>query len=149
MVVQHYENNMTLIFSLQRLTRSPRGYVALFSVIVLGAIGTAIMVSVIASGVSSSQTDFSLQQSGMARMMASSCAEEALQVVLETGTTSKTANLSIASGTCSYIISPQAGQSLEIRATGGIGTVISKIKILVATTTPALILSSWEEVADF
>jgi hypothetical protein len=124
------------------------GYVALLSVILIAAIGVAIMVSVIATGITSSKTDFSLQQAGGARSMASSCAEEALQKVLETGTASSSGNLTIASGTCSYSIT-SSSSILTIKATGVLGTVVSKIKVVIASTTPSITLSSWEEVSDF
>ena len=126
-----------------------RGYIALLSVIIIGAIGTAIMLSVLLFGVSSSKTDFALQQSGSAKVAASSCGEEALQKILETGTTSSVGSLTIASGTCSYTITSQNGQNITVNATGVVGTMISKVKIVVATTTPSIILSSWQEVGDF
>ena len=129
--------------------RSPQGYIALISVLLISAIGAAIMVSVIASGITSLKTDFSLQQSGTARLMASSCAEEALQKILETSTTTAAGNLSIASGTCTYIITSTGGENITISATGILGTIRSKIKVILATTTPGIVLSSWEEVADF
>lgn len=125
-----------------------QGYVALISVILIGALGTAIMLSVILSGVSAGKTDFSLQQSGGARVLASSCAEEALQQISETGTTSTSGNLTIGSGTCMYLVEVQSNQ-ITVNATGFLGTVTNKIKVVLSTTTPNLILSSWQEVADF
>ena len=127
-----------------------QGYIALISVILMSALGLGIMLSVIASGVNASRTDFSLQQSGAARSLASSCAEEALEKILETSTTSSSGNLTIGSGTCSYLIAAtSSGQTIIISSTGVLGTVTSKIKVVLATTTPGITLSSWEEVADF
>ncbi len=126
-----------------------RGYIALLSVIVVGVIGTAVMLSIMLLGISTSKTDFAVQQSGNAKVLASSCGEEALQKILETGTTSDSANLTIGSGTCSYLITSQNGQNITINATGITGTLISKVKIVIATTSPAIILSSWQEVGDF
>lgn len=126
-----------------------KGYIALLSVIMISAIGAAIMISVISSGISASKTDFSLQQLGGARSMASSCAEEALQKILETGTTSSSGVLTIVSGNCSYVISSQNGQNIMINSTGFLGTVTSKVQVIVATTSPGLTLSSWSEVVDF
>jgi hypothetical protein len=126
-----------------------KGYIALISVILMSALGLGIMLSVVATGVDASKTDFSLQQSGAARSIASSCAEEALQRIVETGTTSSNGNLSIASGTCTYLITSTAGQNITIQSTGILGTVTSKIKVVLATTSPAVSLSSWEEVVDF
>ena len=124
------------------------GYVALVSVILVCAIGVAIMVSVIASGVMAGKTDFALQQSGAARSMASSCAEEALQIILETSTTSANGNLTIASTTCAYQITSSSSQTI-INATGVVGTITSKIKVIITSTSPSITLSSWQEVGDF
>lgn len=129
--------------------KSNSGYIALISVILISAIGVAVMVSVVATGVMASKTDSSLQQSAGARSLASSCAEEALQKILETGMTTGSGNLTIASGTCTYLITSTNGQNITINATGMLSTVVSKIKVVIATTTPAITLSSWEEVADF
>jgi len=126
-----------------------KGYIALISVILMSALGLGIMLSVIATGVDASKTDFSLQQSGAARSIASSCAEEALQRIVETGTTTISGNLIVASGTCSYNVTSVNGQNITIQSTGILGTVTSKIKVVVATTTPSVSLSSWEEVVDF
>ena len=133
-------------FSTQEMKR---GYIALISMLLISAIGVAVMVSVIASGISAGKTDFSLQQSGAARSLASSCVEEALEKILETGTTSSNSNLSIGSGTCFYLITSTNGQNITISATGTLGTIVSKIKVVISTTSPSILLSSWEEVADF
>jgi hypothetical protein len=147
LVVLHYDNCMRRLLPFQELRK---GYIALVSVILMSALGLAIMLSVIAAGVDASKTDFSLQQSGGARSLASSCAEEALQKILETSTTSSSGNLTIGSGTCSYsITSTSSSQIITVSATGVLGTVTSKIRVVLATTTPGITLSSWEEVADF
>lgn len=133
----------------QGSTSFKRGYIALLSVIVVGAVGAAVMLSVMLSGVATSRTDFAIQQSGSAKVLASSCGEEALQKILETGTTSSSAVIVIGSSTCSYTITSTGGQNITIQATGIMGTLVSKVKIVVATTTPTILLSSWQEVGDF
>ena len=137
---------MTVIFKKTRHRRA-KGYIALLSVIFISAIGVLVMLSVIASGVDVSKTDLATQQASMARAMASSCAEEALQKILETGTTSSTGSLTIASGTCTYLINPTSG--LHVNSTGFFGTMTSRIQVTISTTSPAVVLSSWGEVADF
>ena len=136
-------------FSLRVQQEARKGYIALISVILISAIGLSIMLSVIATGIDASKTDFSLQQSGGARSMASSCAEEALEKILETSTTSSNGALTIASGTCVYLITSTNGQNITINSTGFLGTVTSKIQVVIASTSPSITLSSWEEVADF
>ncbi len=145
--VLHLDKNMKIQFYKQSIRQ---GYIALISVILMSALGLGIMLSVIAAGVNAGKTDFSLQQSGGARSLASSCAEEALQRILESSLTSGNGNLTIGSGTCSYVItSTSSGQNITIASTGLLGTVTSKIKVVIATTSPGITLSSWEEVADF
>lgn len=126
-----------------------KGYIALISVILISAIGVAIMLSVVSSGITAAKTDFSIQQGGSVRSIASSCAEEALQKIQETGTTSSNGTLVVASGTCTYLITSTNGQNITISATGLLGAITSKIKVIIATTSPVITLSSWEEVADF
>jgi hypothetical protein len=126
-----------------------RGYIALLSVIIIGAVGAVIMLSVMLSGINSSKTDLALQQAGNAKVIAASCGEEALQKILETATTSGGGNLAMGSGTCTYTITSQGGQNITINATGVTGMATSKVKIVIATTSPSIILSSWQEVGDF
>lgn len=132
----------------RKMSRSQKGYIALMSVIIVGVLGAAVMISVIAQGVTSSKTDFSLQQSGQARVLATACAEEALQVMLETGTTSKTSSLLLGAGTCSYTISKPTS-SVIINATGIFGTLVKRVQVILSTTTPSIVLSSWQDVSDF
>lgn len=130
-------------------TRGVRGYIALLSVIIVGAIGTAVILSIMLLGVSTTKTDFSVQQGGSAKVLANSCGEEALQKILETGTTSGVGNIAIGQGVCSYTITSQNGQNITINASGITGSVTSKLKIILSTTTPTIVLSSWQEVGDF
>lgn len=125
-----------------------RGYVALMSVILMGALGIAVMVSVISQGVTSSKTELSLQQSGQARILATACIEEALQIILETATTSSTANLTIGAGNCTYSINKPAA-SVIINSTGNFGTLVKRIQVILSTSSPSIVLSSWQDVSDF
>ncbi len=125
-----------------------KGYVALMSVILMGALGTAVMVSVISQGVTSSKTELSLQQLGQARVLATACAEEALQVILETSTTSKTDVLVLGSGSCSYTIS-KPSSFVIINATGNYGSLVKRVQVTLSTSSPSIVLSSWQDVSDF
>jgi hypothetical protein len=129
--------------------KAREGYIAFISVIVISAIGIALMLSVITAGINASKTDFALQQLSSARSMAFSCAEEALQQIVLTSSTTGSGTLTVASGTCTYSIISSQGQNIVIQSVGLMGTVTSKVKVVIASTTPVMSLSSWEEVADF
>lgn len=135
--------------SFQINNRFNRGYIALFSVIVLGVIGLAITVSLLLNGILSSRIGLDLQQKNQARMSATSCAEEALQQILDVGITSGTGTLTLNTSTCIYIILSTSSQSITVQATGFSGQAVSKINITTSSSTPRIKLSSWQEVADF
>jgi hypothetical protein len=124
------------------------GYVALFSVIGLGVIGGVITFSLVMLGIGLTKSDLQLMQSTQARQAATSCVEEALQKIRETGTTSASGALTIASSSCAYAIASSSGQRI-ITSTGTASETVSKIKVIVSTTTPLLQLSSWQDVPDF
>lgn len=136
-------------FIFNKYNSKRKGYIALLSVIALSALGVAIMLVILLSGVSASKTDFALQQSASANIAASSCGEEALEVILETGTSSTSGGLSFTSGSCSYTVTSENGQNITINSIGSVGTTVSRVQIIVATTTPYIILSSWKEVEGF
>jgi hypothetical protein len=114
----------------------------------MGALGVAVMVSVISQGITSSKTELSLQQSGQARVLATSCAEEALQVILETSTTSRVDTLTLNDGSCSYTIS-KPSSSVIINATGNYGSLVKRVQVVLSTSSPSIVLSSWQDVSDF
>lgn len=136
-------------FSKQRHNIRRKGYVALLSVIAMSTLGVAVMLTVLLSGVSASKTDLAFQQSAHAKVAASSCGDEALQKILETGTTSSSGGLTLASSSCTYTIFLENGGNITVNSVGSMGTITSKIKIVIATTSPYIILSSWQDVGDF
>jgi hypothetical protein len=128
--------------------KEARGYIALMSVIVLGALGSVIMISVMLQSVVTAKTDSSTQAGIQARILAMTCGEEALQIIVETGTSSRSSSLSVASGTCSYTISRPSSETI-INATGLFASSTQRIMIRLATTSPFMVLSSWQDVSDF
>ncbi len=118
------------------------------SVILMGALGVAVMVSVISQGITSSKTELSLQQSGQARVLATACVEEALQIILETATTARTSALTLGTGSCSYSIS-KPSTSVIINSTGNYGTLVKRVQVILSTSSPSIVLSSWQDVSDF
>jgi prepilin-type N-terminal cleavage/methylation domain-containing protein len=61
--------------------KNSTGYVALITVLVLGAVGAAVAATLVLLGLSSSRTSFALEQSNQAKALANACAEEALQQI--------------------------------------------------------------------
>jgi len=126
-----------------------KGYVALITVLITGAIGVAIATSLLLLGLGSSRTSFALEQSNQAKALANACAEEALQQIRDSTPFTGTGSLTLGQGTCGYTVVNDGGENRTVTASGTVGTVVRKIKIIVNTINPAINLTSWQEVADF
>jgi len=125
------------------------GYVALLSVLVVGAVGIAITVSLILLGLGSSRTSFATVQSNQATYLANACAEEALQQIRNSTSFTGSNNLTLGTGTCSYTVTSQGGENHTITASGVVDTITRKVKVIINQINPTIELVSWQEVADF
>lgn len=125
-----------------------KGYTILISVLLIGAVGTSIVTSILLLGLGAAQSHFSLQQSYQAKALANLCAEEALQQIRSNTNFTGSNTLTIGSGSCSYTITNNGGQSRTITSLGTIGSIIRKNQILVSNINPQIQISSWQEVAD-
>ena len=126
-----------------------KGYIALITVLVTGAVGVAIAVSVLWLGLGSSKTSFSMEQSNQAKALANACSEEALQQIRDSTPFTGSGNLTFGQGTCSYTVTSQGGQNRTITASASVGTIVRKVKITIDKITPSINITSWQEVADF
>jgi len=126
------------------------GYVTLISVLVIGAIGVAVGVSLISLGLSASRTSFSLEQSNQTKALANACAEEALQQIRDQPLAfSGTNNLVLGRGNCTYTVTAGSGEDRTIEASGTVDTIVRKIEISIDQINPTINITSWQEVAEF
>ncbi len=123
-----------------------RGYITLISVLVFGAVGTAIALSVILLGLGSSRTSFAWEQSNQAKALANACAEEALQQIRNLTSYTGSGNLSLGQGVCDYIVTTQGGENRTITALGEVGTITRNVEVIINTIEPAIELTSWREI---
>ena len=125
------------------------GYIAILSILIVGAIGTVVVLSLILLGLNSSRTSFAVNQSEQAKLLADTCAEEALQVLWDNPSFIGSDNLTVAGGSCSYTIIDLGGVSREIRSAGSIGSLVRKVKVIISQIKPSIKVISWQEVPDF
>lgn len=126
-----------------------QGFITLISVLIVGAVGTAIAVSLILLGIGSSRTSFAVEQSNQAKALANACAEEALQQIRDSTPYTGSGNLSLGQGDCSYTVTSQGGQNRTITASGTVGTIVRKVEVVIDTINPAIEIVSWKELPDF
>lgn len=123
-------------------------YVTLLSVLIVGAIGISITVSLLLLGVGSSRTSFTGEQSGKAKSLSSACAEEALEKIRELETYAGSSNFSLNGGTCAYTVTNQGGANRAIIASSTVGTLTRKSRVIINQINPTIQIVSWQEVSD-
>jgi len=125
---------------------STEGYITLISVLVVGAVGVAITLSIILLGLGSSRTSFAVEQSGQAKSLSNACVEEALQQIRDNTSFTGSGNLTLGQGTCTYVITSQGGSNSTINVMGTVGRIIRRVKVVITATNPLIVILSWQEV---
>ena len=132
-------------FSLTPYRGSNRqGFIALMSVLILGAVGTAVAVSVLLLGLGASRTSLAVDQSNQAKAAANACAEQALEKLRESNSFTGT-SLTLGQGTCTSSVTG-SGSTRTITTSGTVAAVVRKVSISVSAFKPTLTVSSWQEV---
>ena len=129
-------------------TKYADGYITLLSVLVVGAVGTSIAISLILLGLGSSRTGFAEEQSDQSKALANACAEEGLQQISDSMSYAGSGTLTLGQGLCIYIVTSQGGQNRTIVASGTVGTITRKVKIIINQINPTIRVVSWQEVAN-
>jgi hypothetical protein len=124
-----------------------QGFVTLISVLVLGAVGVAVVTSLLLLGVGSSRSSFAAEQSLQARGLADACAETALQQIRTNSAFTGTNTLTFGSNSCTYTVTNSGGTTRAVVSSGTVGTVVRRVNVSVATVSPVTILL-WQEVAN-
>lgn len=125
------------------------GYITLISVLIVGAIGTSIVIALVLLGIGSSKTSIALEQSFEARSLATLCAEEALEQIRSNDAFSGTATLSIGNGDCEYTVINNGGESRTIESTGTAGNVIRRTEVEISQIYSTIQITNWVDVVDF
>jgi hypothetical protein len=124
------------------------GYIALTTVLILGAIGTLIAVSLLTIGVMRSQTILSVADSINAKAHANACIEDALKEISLSRPYQGTVNINFTNGACTHVVTRLGGQNRRIEATGVSGSSTKYILITIDDLTP-MNITSWQEVENF
>ncbi|MBI4713619.1 hypothetical protein HY771_00305 [Candidatus Uhrbacteria bacterium] len=143
-MLNHLQKKQKMLYNKKR-----GGYITLLSVLVIGAVGLAITTSLLLLGLSSSRSSFAIEQSDQAKALANACVEEALQQIRDSTPFTGTGSLTLGQGTCGYTVTSQGGQNRTVTATGTVGTIVRKVKVIITNINPTISISSWQEVADF
>ena len=128
------------------IRRHEAGYVALLSVLVVGAAATAVALALLVSGSDAQRSNLVEQQSKQARGLAVACAEEALLQVHDNIAFSSTNTLlTLGQGTCTYTVTVTAPTIRMIAARGTVGNVVKNIQTYVTINTSSVSVTTWQE----
>lgn len=123
------------------------GYVALLSVLVVGAVATAIGVTLLVLGADSQRETLVTQQSVQARGLADACIEEALQQLHDNTSFTGTNNLTLATGSCTYTVASTGPSTRTVTTTATVGNVVRKAAVYVTMSSSSISITSWQEVS--
>ena len=124
------------------------GYITLISVLVVGAVGVAITTLMILLGLGSARISFAVEQSNQAKALSNTCVEEGLQQIRDSTPYTGSGNLIIGQGMCDFTVTSQGAQNRIITASGTIGTIVRKVKVIIDEINPFIKVVSWQEVAE-
>ncbi len=124
------------------------GFVALISILVVSAIGVLIIISLSSSSISSSKMTVSTEDSMGALFFANTCIEEALLKIREENFIGS-GNISFGKGNCYYNIESNTGESRTITTEGEVGFAKRKLKVIISTINPKIVILSWKEVVNY
>lgn len=133
------------------------GFIALITVLVVTAVALIVGTSIALKSVSYAQGTQAEISSTQALMAANACVETALGALGASTTTWPTvtaSTISVGSNTCYlYAVTATSGPSgaiyQVIQATSTVSGYTRKLQVIVATNTPAISISSWNQVGDF
>ena len=120
------------------------GYILLISVVILGAIATAIAVALLFLGSGDSKNAISHQQSEQAKSAVNACMEEALEQIRESTVFTGTNSIVINNGVCTYTVTNTGGQNRTITASSTVSGVTRRATVSVTAINPKII-ASWQE----
>ena len=120
------------------------GYIALLTVIIVGAAAMAISVTLLTTGTDAQRATLITQQSIQARQLAHACAEEALQKIHDSTSYTGTGTLTLGAGSCSYTVSSTGASTRTVTTTGTVSNVVRKVTAY-ATIDSSISVTSWQE----
>ena len=127
-----------------RVGQPERGYIALLTVLVLGAVAASLALSLFA-GSGSSDALIATEDNLRARGYAESCAEEVLHLIRTTTSYTGTNTLTWTDGSCSATVVAGSGENRTITGTGLSGGSTQRLTITLTAINPLLTVSSWQD----
>jgi hypothetical protein len=129
---------------------SQNGYILLISILVIGAIASAILSSLLLLGISANQVSFSVQQASQSLANAQACAEYGLMKLRQTPSYAGDEFVTIGSNQCEILPIGGIGNNNRVLcAEGKVGDSVRRLEVVINQVLPQTKIYSWQEVAVF
>lgn len=130
--------------------RERNGYILLVSILIIGAVCSAILSSLLLIGTNSSHVGISAGESVEALSLASSCAEYGLLRLRTSLGYAGNEVLTYGRGACELLaIGGTENDNRILCAEGQVGDAVRRLEIVVKQVVPQTKISSWQEVSTF
>lgn len=130
--------------------RSRSGYILLITILIIGAIASAILTSLLMLGTSASQVSQSVHQANQALGAAQGCADYALLKLRQSPSYAGDETLTLSTGTCEILSVGGIGNNNRLVCAEGVaGDSVRRLEIVVNQVLPQTKIFSWQEVAVF
>lgn len=134
---------------LEKNKKLKNGFVALISILIIGAVVLVISIGLSLRSISETDMSLSQQQANNALSLANLCAEQALMKLESVLNYSGSETLNIDGNSCSILAITGSGNTNRIVTTqSAVGGYTRKVKVVVSQISPIMQISSWNEVAD-
>ena len=132
------------------MKKRKNGFVTLMSVIVIGAVGTSVALTLLLLGTDSLRSTQTLFESAKAKAYADTCAEEALLSLRQDINYAGGATINFPDGSCDILpIDNNGTQTPLVKIEGTVGLTKRRVEILARQVNPQLTINYWREVAGF
>jgi len=147
---------MKIIFSKQResyLSSGRKAFVTLISVLIAGAVGLVIGVTLILLSLNNGAASLVEEQSAQARGLADLCAEDALGKIKAdpnfASSSDETIDYNLSFGDCESLVSASGSYLRTVKSTGTVKGTVRRVQADVDQILPNIRLASWQELGDF
>lgn len=131
-------------------TRTRNGYILLITILIIGAIASAILSSLLILGISANQVSLSVLQATQSLANAQGCADYGLLKLRQSPSYAGNEFLTIGADQCEMLTVGGIGNNNRVLCTEGkIGDSVRRLEIVINQVLPQTKIYSWQEVAVF
>lgn len=140
---------MDIKYTPNRLPANKRGFATLLAVLIVGAIGTVVVLALLQLGFGAAHNSLLTQRRYQAKMLADACVEKVLDdIITTTPTYTGTQTITLGAGNCSVTVTG-AGVPKTIQSTGTVDNISQRTTVTVTQVAPTITITTWQYVAAF